>query len=83
MIVIFYFYLAGRTLFANAEDATEEDEIEVDAETPTDTPAETPKEEDSTEDEEDDKKKQGSPDIELTMLFTKPVGDGSGNSHIF
>jgi len=67
----------GKTLFANAEDATEEDEIEVDAEIPAEAPAETPKEEDSTEDEEDDKKKQGSPDIELTMLFTKPVGDGS------
>jgi len=64
-------------LFAKAEDSTtDEDEIEVDAEGPAASDMEQP-EEDATEDEEAAKKTQGSPDIDLALLFSKPVGDGS------
>jgi len=69
--------IADGGMFARAEDSTtDEDEIEVDAEGPASPDVEQP-EEDATEDEEADKKNQGSPDIDLALLFSKPVGDGS------
>jgi len=69
--------IADGGLFVRAEDSTtDEDEIEVDAEGPAASDVDQP-EEDATEEEEAEKKTQGSPDIDLSLLFTKPVGDGS------
>jgi len=64
-----------RSIFARAEDMTEEDEAEIDeSATPEDvTENEDQKEE---EEEEEEKKTQGSPDLDCTLLFTKPSGNG-------
>merc|ERR1711970_502979 len=73
----------GPSLYARAEDVTdEEEEIEVEAEGDEGLPneVEEPEEPDtSTEEDEEstEKKTQGSTDIDLSLLFTKPVGDGS------
>jgi len=64
-----------RSVFARAEeDPTEEDEAHV--EEPVASEAAEGEGEDQAEEEEGEKKTQGSPHLDCTLLFTKPVGDG-------
>jgi len=65
-----------RSVFARAEeDPTEDDEAQVEEPTASEGVAEGEGEE-PVEEEEGEKKTQGSPHLDCTLLFTKPVGDG-------
>jgi len=68
----------GSSVFGRASDVTEEEEIEVETEGAA-ADVEPTEEEPAAEEEEDsaEKKTQGSPHIDLSLLFTRPVGDGS------
>lgn len=64
----------GKVL-VRAEDATEDDLDDDDAQ------VEAPEGEQTDEETtEEEKKSQGSPDIDVTVLFTKPEGNGMGKS---
>ena len=73
--------IAGPSCFAGAEDVTDDidDDDEAHVEDSGAAAAEVePGEEEATGEEDTSQKTQGSPDIDVTILFTKPVGNGMG-----
>lgn len=68
---------AGGSFFAHGSDVTEEEEIEVETEGGAADVEPAPEEPAEEDEETTEKKTQGSTNIDLSLLFTKPVGDGS------